>query len=297
MRDVRIGAAAGELPEVLYNRRPTTNEGRVEMAFTVPAEIAATRTVETSGVDCTRVVFTLPPERKPLTFGPVDPVVFAVRVEDTSGAIVGSIVGFGCHPVSIYPSLSTTISADYPAFATRVVEQVEGGVSLFTLGLAGNTVPLQRGARPCAQMGRAVGAEALKRLQLAATTGEVTLKALSREVIFPIKKAPATDGIEVQTADSITTEIQVLKLGDIYVLGLPGEVLVEVGLAVKERAGGMNLLVVTCANDAIGYVCLREAYERGGYEPDSGTDLAPGAGEIMVAESLALLEELGQDSL
>jgi neutral ceramidase len=295
MREVRIGVATGALPEVLYNRRPTTSDGRAQMVFTVPAEVAATRRVETSGAGCTRVVFTLPPDRKPLSFGPVDPAVFALRVEDTGGTVVGSVIGFGCHPVSIYPSLSTTISADYPAFATRVVEQVEGGVSLFALGLAGNTVPLQRGAGPCAQIGKAVGAEALKRLQLAATTGAVTLKALSREVVFPIKKAASTGSADAQTADSITTEIQVLKLGDIYVLGLPGEVLVEVGLEIKARAGLKNLLVLTCTNDTIGYVCPRRAYEEGGYEPQAGTNLAPGAGETMVEQTLALLSEVGRD--
>ena len=293
MREVRIGAATGSLPEVLYNRRPTTSDGRAEMAFTLPRETAATRKTETSREGRTRVVFTLGPEAKQLSFGPVDPEVFAVRVEDVGGVIVGSIVGFGCHPVSIYPSMGTTISADYPAFATRVVEQAEGGVSLFVLGLAGNTVPLQRGAKPCEQIGKALGGEALKRLELVATTGDVALQALTREVTVATRKAPAPTGsIDGGTADAITTEIQLLRLGDIYVLGLPGEVLVEVGLEIKRRAGVEKLLIVTCADDAIGYVCLSRAYEEGGYEPESGTNLAKGAGEIMVEQALALIKEM-----
>jgi len=65
-----------------------------------------------------------------------------------------------------------------------------------------------------------------------------------------------------------------------------------VGLAIKSKAGVENLAIVTLANDAIGYVCHRAAYEEGGYEPGSGTDLAPGAGEIMVEQALALLNEI-----
>jgi len=84
------------------------------------------------------------------------------------------------------------------------------------------------------------------------------------------------------------------SLGDVYVLGLPGEVLVEVGLEIKKRAEVENLLIVTLANDAIGYVCHAQAYEEGGYEPTSGTDLAKGAGEIMVDQALALIEDINR---
>jgi neutral ceramidase len=293
MRDVTIGSATGSLPEVLYNRRPLTKAGRAEMAFTLALEVTATRQAETSSDGYTRVVFTLPPEKAQLTFGVVDPAVFVVRMEDVNGAVIGSLVGFGCHPVSIYPSLSTTVSADYPAFATRVVEQAEGGVCLFALGLAGNTVPLQRGAKPCAQIGTALGGEALRRLQLIGTTGDIALKALNREITLPVRKTPSgQDDVDNAAPDSITTEIQVLRLGDVYLLGLPGEVLVEVGLEIKKRAGLEKLFIVTLANDAVGYVCHRQAYEEGGYEPESGTSLAKGAGEAMVEQALSLINEI-----
>jgi hypothetical protein len=285
MQDVRIGAAMGRLPEVLYNRRPTTAEGRAKMMFTLPAEVATTRKIETTGEGDTRVTFTLPAPQGQLEFGPVDPTVFALRMEDASGRLVGSIVGFGCHPVCIYPHLTTTISADYPAFATRVVEQAEGGTSLFVLGLAGNAVPLQRGPRPCEQMGKALGGEALKDLQLASTTGNVTLRAVTREITLPARNPPSSEG-------SISTEIQVLKLGNTYLLGLPGEVLVEVGLAIKKRASVENLFIVTLANDAVGYVCHRQAYEQGGYEPELGTRLAKGAAEVMIEQALALIDRV-----
>jgi hypothetical protein len=206
-------------------------------------------------------------------------------VEDTDGAIVASLVNFGCHPVSIYPSMPTAISADYPGHTTRVVEQAEGGLCLFTLGLAGNAVPFERGVEPCRQIGRALGGEALRRLQFVSTTDNVTLKAVKRKIVFPTKKASSPDA-------PVTTEIQALKLGDIYVLGLPGEILIEVGLDIKERAGLENLFIVTICNDSIGYVCHSRAYDEGGYESVAGTNLAKGAGEIMVKEALSLLEQL-----
>ncbi|MDT8301336.1 MAG: hypothetical protein RQ760_07610, partial [Sedimentisphaerales bacterium] len=75
----------------------------------------------------------------------------------------------------------------------------------------------------------------------------------------------------------------------VYILGLPGEVLVEVGMEIKRRAGVEKLFVISISNDSIGYVCPKPAYDEGGYEPTSATRLAKGAGEIMVSEALNLI--------
>ncbi|MCH7558922.1 MAG: hypothetical protein IIB56_15925 [Planctomycetes bacterium] len=66
----------------------------------------------------------------------------------------------------------------------------------------------------------------------------------------------------------------------------------EVGLEIKRRAGVEKLFIISICNDSIGYVCHSRAYEEGGYEPVSGTNLAKGAGEIMVREALNLLNRL-----
>ena len=63
----------------------------------------------------------------------------------------------------------------------------------------------------------------------------------------------------------------------------------EVGLEIKRKAGLEKLFVISICNDSIGYVCLSEAYDEGGYEPTSATRLAKGAGEIMVSEALNLI--------
>ena len=288
MQDVKIGAAKGDLPEIIFNRRPKKPDGKVEMAFTLPVEVTATRKIVTDGESNVKVTFTVPD--KELEFGPVDPEVSVLRVEDIDGGIVASLVNFGCHPVSIYPHLSTAISADYPAYTTKVVEDMEGGICLYALGLAGNIVPIQRGVEPRKQIGKAIGGEALRKMQFVGTSGDVTLKALKKEVRFTKKKPSSSEEAkDGDTTEYITTEIQVLRLGDIYILGLPGEVLVEVGLEIKRRAGLEKLFVISICNDSIGYVCHERAYEEGGYESGTGTNLAKGAGEIMVSEALNLI--------
>ncbi len=295
LQDVRIGAAFGSVPEIVYNRRPAAEDGQVKMAFTIPEEVAATRRVQIGDDGRTRAVFTLPPDQPALQFGPIDPAVLALRMEDPNGRVVGSLIGFGCHPVCIYPFLSTTISADYPAVATHVVEQAEGGTALFLLGLAGNAVPLRRDVGPCERMGKALGGEALRRLQMVPTSAEISLKSATKEIALPLKAPAASENPDPNAGpDHVTTEIHVLKLGDTCLLGLPGEILIELGLAIKERATVKNLFIVTLANDAVGYVPHRQAYKEGGYEPTTATKLAEGAGEVLAEQALALVAEIAE---
>ena len=244
MRQVKIGAAYGQAPEIVYNRRPKNKDGLVKMAFTLPPEVRATRKVVTEPDGQVRTTFVLPDDNTEWKFGPIDPEVRVLKVEGMDGETLASLVNFGCHPVCIYPYLSTTISADYPAFVTSVVEGAEGGLCLFALGLAGDAVPFDRGVPARRQIGRAIGGEALRQLQFVTTTSNVTLSAIKKEVTFPTKRPTAEKaGDDDKIPKPVTTEIQVLRLGDIYILGLPGEVLVEAGLQVKKRAGLEKLFI------------------------------------------------------
>jgi len=296
MQEVKIGAVKGRIPEIVYNRRPKSPDGSVKMAFTLSPEVTATRKIVRGPEGSVKMTFTLPPEEPKLIFGPIDPEVCVLRVEDADGKIVGSVVNFACHAVSgsTYSDWFYSISADFPGQTTRIVEQVEGGICLFISGAAGDIVPIKRGKNARCQIGKAVAAEALRRLQFVPGSNDVSLKAMRKEVKFPLKQTLSPDRIidANDSAERLSTEIQVLKLGEIYILGLPGEILVEVGLEIKKKAGLENLFVVSLSNDAIGYVCHSEAYEEEGYEPGSGTNLAKGAGEIMIKHALELLNEI-----
>ncbi len=275
MKEVKLGAVKGKIPEIVYNRRTKRNDGSVAMTFR------------------------LPPADPNLIFGPIDPEVCILRVEDMSGTLVAAIVNFACHPVSgtLNREKFYSISADYPGYTARVIEQMEGGICLFALGTAGNMNPVRiERKKPRLQIGRALGGEVLRRIQFVATSGEVTLKALKKPVTMPIKKDLSPDRIidADKTKKTLTTEIQLLRIGDIYILGLPGEVLVEIGLDIKKRAGIENLFIISLSNDACGYVCHRQAYKEGGYEPGSGTNLAEGAGEIITREALNILNRMKQ---
>jgi Neutral/alkaline non-lysosomal ceramidase, N-terminal len=276
MTVVRVGAAKGQAPELIYNRRTKRPDGSVVMTFV------------------------LPPEEENLIFGPVDPEVGVLRMENGEGALLGSMINFACHPVSGgghgegWESWFYHISADYPAYAVRVVEKAEGGNCLFTLGTAGDMVPIRRGIKPRFRIGRALGGEALRRLQFVPMLEDASLAAVQNFVKLPLKEKLSKDAThELKSGEKwLTTEIQGLRIGDIFLLGLPGEILVELGLEIKKQAEVENLFLLSLSNASIGYVCQSAAYDEGGYEAIRASKLARGAGEMMIGEALGIIEEL-----
>lgn len=84
-----------------------------------------------------------------------------------------------------------------------------------------------------------------------------------------------------------------MQLGqETAVVGLPGEVFVELGLAIKQASPYRYTLVIELANsDESGYIPTRLAYQGGGYEVINSV-FQPGGGEALVETSIELLRAM-----
>lgn len=94
-------------------------------------------------------------------------------------------------------------------------------------------------------------------------------------------------------------EVQVLRLGDLMLLGLEGEIFVRYQLDLEHRVAGRRLILCGFANGCIGYVPTADEYPRGGYEVDSAYKvysstqmIAPESEALVRQRAIALLEEL-----
>lgn len=94
--------------------------------------------------------------------------------------------------------------------------------------------------------------------------------------------------------EQIQTEVQALRVGEATIVALPGEIFVELGLAIKARSPFATTLLVELANDYIGYVPTTKAFLEGGYETWAARSAlpAPGAGELLVEHATATLAAL-----
>jgi len=85
------------------------------------------------------------PERIP--FGPVDPEVGVLRVDDATGQARAIVMNYACHADIV--CFNYAVSADYPGVACRKVEEAFGGGvnCLFVQGAGGNIESLQISSR------------------------------------------------------------------------------------------------------------------------------------------------------
>jgi hypothetical protein len=128
--------------------------------------------------------------------------------------------------------------------------------------------------------------------------GEPELQARRREVLLPFKEGytPSSDILLADWQKTAPeghhlTEVQVLQVGDAAFLSLPGEPFTSLGKAIRKDSPFRHLIIAALANEfgAVSYIGTREEYELGGYEL-THTAIAPGAGEILVREAVALLK-------
>jgi len=143
----------------------------------------------------------------------------------------------------------------------------------------------------------------LKRLEISETTYQKSLKALrktDRE-----KDSGESDGLpeELQALVRIEmyekqqqddhAEVMVMRLGNLAIVGLPGEMFCELGIRIREGSSAAHTIIIELANDAIGYIPDENGYGRGGYEDTPGSmKYKKGSGEKLVDSALKQIEGL-----
>ena len=86
----------------------------------------------------------------------------------------------------------------------------------------------------------------------------------------------------------LATAMTLVTIGDLAVVGIPGELFVELGLVLKANPDFARTFVAGYCNDLIGYIPTRAAYAEGGYEVDTAR-IAAGSGETIVDTALTAL--------
>jgi hypothetical protein len=100
---------------------------------------------------------------------------------------------------------------------------------------------------------------------------------------------------------SMRAEAQALGIGPLGIVGLPGEVFVEIGIQIKEHSPFSHNMVAGYTNDNLGYIPTSVAFEEGGYEPNAYVymleqRLEPSVEEAALSAGLSVLASCFADS-
>jgi len=94
--------------------------------------------------------------------------------------------------------------------------------------------------------------------------------------------------------EACQTRLQIIRLGDLVFVGIPGEMFARLGLELRRRSPFRHTCIIGLTNENIGYIPDRRAYADGGYQTWAGghSKLEVGTGEAMVDQAVAMLDEL-----
>jgi hypothetical protein len=92
----------------------------------------------------------------------------------------------------------------------------------------------------------------------------------------------------------VTTEVQVIALNGAAFLGCPGEMFVQFAVDLSTSSPLKPLFKIELANDYVGYIPTRKAFEEGSYETwyARSSQLIPEAGDRMMESANRLLASL-----
>lgn len=265
-RPVTLAIGRANVGAWLFNRRPIRPDGMVQTTL-VPTDPDV-----------------LPEGQR---FGPVDPTATLLTWRDDAGQAVATMLHLACHAVSVY-NANRGISADWPGAAVENLKRAIGGEVQFVQGCAGNIVPARRGVSAAREMGVYIAERSARAVAKAAPLPAAPI-AVSQAIIgLPLTPVAAA----VAKRPTTDAEIQVITMGPLAIVALPGEPLIELSSAIQERSPFPHTLVLGYSNGrGAAYVGMPGHKAKGGYEMTAvgrGTDEGGG---MMVETALRLLQE------
>lgn len=252
--------------------------------------------------------------------GPVDPEVGVVLFRDGQTALAG-LVNFALHLDTLG---GTQYAADYPYFLEQTLRERFGKdfTLLFGNGASGdiNHIDVTNRERLTTEtigttLGRTVAAGldqakaiASPRLAVASVTIDAPVQRFTSAEVEQAKKDMDKIGtpelsfldqvraykiVDAQLRGSIIPlEVQVFRISDeVAVVGLPGEVFADLGLAIKKASPFPTTLVIELCQDDVSYIPTEKAFAEGSYETVNSR-IAPGGGERMADAAIRLLRGL-----
>jgi len=310
LREAKVGWEVGREERISFNRRYWMKDGQVR----------------------TNPGYNNPDIVRPA--GPIDPDVMAIRIADAQGNTIAVLANFALHYVGGSPSnvVSADYFGMFAEEIQRM--HGESFVAILSNGCCGdinnidvhNPPERREGYEHAQHVASILAADVYSLTEHAKLIEDVQLNAASKRITIPVRPITeemiesakailrdAPDDVNRYTREQIyareilflsemprqvETEVQVFAIrseqGEMAIVGLPGEIFVEIGLQIKKSSPFKATMTIELANDWVGYVPTEKAFEEGGYETElaRSSKLVPEAERILIQTARELLESV-----
>jgi hypothetical protein len=202
----------------------------------------------------------------------VDDELSLLQFLNAAGKPLASLFDFPCHPEVLWEH-NPHITADYPGVLRRVVEHATNAPCIFFSGaLGGMLTPDVRdhSFEEAEAMGRTLAEKGLEALagaeRLPPPAISLQTRAIKVKLTNPLYKVAFWRKLLPDIRDRqgfIHSEVNLIKVGNLWFAAVPGELLPKLGLHLKTRmlaAGAQVAAVIGLANDELGYMLPAEDF-------------------------------------
>jgi len=196
----------------------------------------------------------------------------------------GLILNYTMHPLTA-GNTSTLISADVPGVVRAIIRESMGCPACYITGAAGDNHPKasEAGFAETRRVGQVLGTEAVRRSSDGyRIPGPVHLRCLTRTV--PLRYRTYDDFLRIplhgvdegvltenfkrveQPGAAIDVEFSLLAIGPVLLIGVPGEMLAELGSVLKWFSPFKRTYIMYQATESFDYIAHPNAFLWGGFE-------------------------------
>jgi len=185
---------------------------------------------------------------------------------------LAAIFNFPCHPEVLWEH-NPHITSDYVGFLRADVEKQTGAPCLFFSGaLGGMMTPdvKDHSFEEAEFMGKKLAGEGIKALAQGSSEQSPVISLQTKEIApkltNPLYKIAFRRKLlpDVRHRGRVTSEVNLIKIGGLWLATVPGEMLPKLGLALKAQlreAGASVAGVIGLANDELGYILPAEDFK------------------------------------
>jgi len=241
-----------------------------------------------------------------------DPRCNIIQALDATSHPIATLVNYAIHP----EVLGSGVGICSPDLVGPLYDEIAakgGGTGIFMNSAQGGMVTADnrldngkdaRTWEECQRIGTLLADEALRIVQDASVQSDPALFCAARQLVLPVDSPDMRallklmPGYTASSENSVTTQLNVINVGNAQILTIPGEALPNIGYYLKRKMHGQHNLLFGLTNDAFGYILTKEdfdSFERYAYV--TRTSLGERTGQILVDQAIEFVNQCPRPEL
>ena len=218
-------------------------------------------------------------ELEPIGDGFTDDELGALAFIDGKRNVIELLVNYAAHPLASHSpgTGGLSITPDYPGVLRKYLQDTLGCHITFVSGAAGDQFPrdAQIGFQAMDNIARPLANESVRALvNMRSNPDRFAMKDAHVKTMikkFTVNVDNCTNPRQLQRFKQngeYTLELQLMSIGDICFVGVPCELVAELGMEIKWHSPFRKAYICYNSTDYVDYICHANALVSGGYEPE-----------------------------